>query len=263
MSTSPSPLAVFLAGAGYHARAARLLVRTPALWRFVWVPMAISTLAALALYAGSLTLGWQAIAHLAAQLPAWAAWAGPLLKAVLALALLVVIGLVIAKFGVVLGSPWYGQLSEAIEEQALGADMPDAPHGPMAMLRDIGRAIGFEGKKLVLTLGLGLPLLAMNLLPVLGSVVAAAGGAALAVLIANLDFGDPPLERRRLRFRQKIGVVVSDPVRSAGFGLVAVVLVGIPLVNLLTVPLGMAAGTLMFLDRRRTGVAPDAAPSRR
>jgi CysZ protein len=70
-------------------------------------------------------------------------------------------------------------------------------------------------------------------------------------VIACLDFFDPALERRRLAFRRKLGVIRRGLPASAGFGLVCFGLVSVPLVNLLAIPLCITAGTLFFVERLR------------
>ena len=67
--------------------------------------------------------------------------------------------------------------------------------------------------------------------------------------MACLDFFDAPLERRRLSFGQKVRVVRRTLPASAGFGLVCFALAGIPLLNLLVIPVCVAAGTLFYCDR--------------
>jgi CysZ protein len=75
------------------------------------------------------------------------------------------------------------------------------------------------------------------------------GGVALASMIACMDFLDAAVERRRPRFRQKLAIVFRTLPGSASFGLVCLGLVSIPFVNLLSIPVCVAAGTLFFCDR--------------
>ena len=58
-----------------------------------------------------------------------------------------------------------------------------------------------------------------------------------------------PLERRRLRFRDKLKIALGGLPATATFSLVSLFLVSIPFVNLLAVPICVAAGTLLFCDR--------------
>jgi CysZ protein len=187
------------------------------------------------------------------QLPAWFAnipnwfaifllW---LLRLLLTLILLFLTGFVLLQFGVILGAPWYGKLSEELEKMRTG----QLTVIEVGMVRDIGRAILYELKKLVLALGFGIPLLLFGLIPGFGTLISSIGGIVVTATIVCLDFLDAPLERRRLRFRQKLGIIARCLPTSATFGLVCLVLVSVPLVNLVAIPICVAAGTLFVCDQ--------------
>lgn len=249
--TQPAAPAGLLAGALYPFRALGVLNRNRRLWRFIGIPVLVNIAAGLLLYAG-LFVALRAWAERLSQDQS-SPWLAGLLGAALALALFVGlplgIGWLLVRFGVVLGSPWYGQLSEQLEWQYGGRRPAEARLTAGGVLYDIGRALSFELKKLLLLVGLGLPLLLLNLVPVAGQVLATVGGVALGVTIACLDFFDSSLERRRLRFRAKLGVIRRHAPASIGFGLVAFGLAAIPLLNLLAIPLCVTAGTLFMIER--------------
>jgi CysZ protein len=243
-----------LRGAGCLPRALRLLAGAPRLWRYVLVPIGLNVVVGAAVYAALLVAGLRVVDGLVvgSALPGALAF---LLRLLLVVALLVVTGFVLVRFGVVLGSPWYGRLSEEIE-RVRGLPAPPAARGT---LRNLGRALAFEGKKLLLVAGVGLPLLLVGLVPGVGSAVAAAGGLAMAAVVACLDFLDPPLERRGYGFRAELGYVRRTLPGSAGFGVACALLLGVPFLNLLLVPLCVAAGTVFFCDR--AGAEPGAGRS--
>lgn len=245
----------FVAGLAYPFRAFGLLARTPHLWRYVLVPILVNIVVGVTLYAGLLFGGLRAIDGLVGGLPAWAAVLGALLRVLLVVGLLLATGFVLVRFGVVLGAPWYAQLSAQIELQQTGR-LPDPGSGLGAALRDLGRALAFELQKLLLALPIGLGLLLLNLIPAAGTILATVGGIALGATIACLDFLDYPLERRRLSFRAKLGVIRWGLPATAGFGLVCLALVSIPFVNLLAIPLCVAAGTLFFCERAAMSTSP-------
>lgn len=167
-----------------------------------------------------------------------------LLRLVLVLLLLLVTGFIMLQFGVLLGSPWYGQLSEELEKLQTG-QLQIVRVNPV---REIWRAILYEIKKLVLALGVGFLLLLSNIIPGFGPATTAVGGITLAATIVCLDFLDSALERRRLSFRRKLQMVWGALPSSAGFALVCLGLVSIPFLNLLAIPLCVTAGTLFFCD---------------
>lgn len=246
-------------GSTVHLRALGLLRRHPELRRYVIVPIGVTMAAAVLLYGGLL----------AVALPAVDRWVGAegllgeLLRAVVVVLLLAAVGFVMVRVGVVLGSPWYGRLSERVEELATGTapmSRPTRPAEPLTargIAHDLGRALRFELAKLAVVLPIAGLLLLTNLIPVAGQVVSTVGGVVLATFVACLDFLDGPLERRRLSFRQKVRYVRTHLPGSAGFGLVCVPLLAVPVVNLLWIPLCVTAGTL-FWSEAATREAPGA-----
>jgi CysZ protein len=252
-----------LAGASYPVRAIALFLQRPKLLIYLVVPLIINVLLGILLYVGLLLPGWRWLGDLALQLNGWLntweaglpdwlywlsgmAWAvGWVLRSLLVVLLLGAIGFVLAQFGTLLGAPWYGQLSEQIERLRLG----QLELIEVGLVRDIGRALGFELKKLALLVGAGLLFLLLNLLPGLGTSLGALGGLMIATLLTGLDFLDSPLERRRLRFRRKLGLWLGNAPATVSFSLTCLVLLTVPLLNLVMVPVCVAGGTLFFCDR--------------
>ncbi len=252
-----------LAGATYPFKALLTFKRNPQLWQYVAIPIFLNLVVAIALYSGLVFFGWQLIDdaqndvslwlnQLIADLPQWLSIlqyfvTGTifLLRLILIILLLVSTGFILTQFGVLLGAPWYGQLSEQLEKIRTGK----VEIIEINIISDLGRAILFELKKLVLIALVGIPLLLFNFLPGMGTLVSTIGSIALTTTIVCLDFLDSPLERRRLRFRKKLGIVFKSLPATATFGLVCLGLISIPLLNLFTIPLCVASGTLFVCDR--------------
>lgn len=248
-----------VAGATYPLRALGFLLRSPQLWGYLVGPILLNSVLGCLLYAGLWPYGdrlRQAIARntdaAIAQLPAGleflggvAQGAGWLLQGLLTVGLFLAVGLLLVQFGTLLGAPFYGQLSERIERQRTG----ELTVVEVGILQDLGRAIAFEAKKLAIALPIGVTLFGLQFLPGLGTAIAGAGSIALSMLLVGLDFLDSTLERRRLRFRQKLAIVLGALPASGSFSFVCLGLVGIPILNFLTIPLCVAAGTLFVCDR--------------
>jgi CysZ protein len=253
----------FITGASYPLRFLALLREHPRLWGYLFTPIVINIIVGVFVYA---TLSWaglqgleQVIASLAqwlaqtiANLPSWLgfleylllglAW---LVRMLLTLILFIIIGLIFVQFGCILGAPWYGKLSEQLEQICTN----NIEVVEVGIIRDIGRAILFEIKKLLLVTAIGLPLLLANFLPGIGAVISSTGGLVLTGTIVCLDFFDAPLERRRFTFRKKLGIIIKSLPASAGFSLVCLGLIAVPLLNLITIPLCVGSGTLFMCDR--------------
>jgi CysZ protein len=252
-----------LAGATYPFRALVVFFTNPRLWGYILIPILVNLVVGIFLYAGLLIFGWEGIQHwiaslsqkldsLIANLPQWLGFLEYLLlgfafliRFILIILLFLVTGFLLTQFGVLLGAPWYGKLSEELEKIRTGK----LETLEVGIITDIGRAILFELKKLVFFVLVGISLLLISLLPGVGTLILTVGGITLTATIVCLDFLDAAVERRRLRFRQKLAIVFKYLPATAGFSLVCLGLISIPLLNLLTIPLCVASGTLFFCDR--------------
>lgn len=239
-----------LAGLYYPLRALGIINRNPRLWKYIAVPVLVNVVVGAALYFGilfpllaSVDRGIPDETSALAALLLWTA------RVLIALTLGAGVGFLLVRFGVVLGSPWYGQLSEELELMLTDRTRPVKPLDLREVVYDIWRALQFEGKKLLLAAGVWLPSLLLLLLPGLGGLLYTAVGVTLGATISCLDFFDGPLERRRLRFRQKLGLIRRLMPGSASFGLAAFGLVSIPGVNLLAIPLFVTAGNMLVIDK--------------
>jgi CysZ protein len=239
----------FIQGFAYPFRAFGVIQRGTGLWRFVLIPILINIVIGAVLYSWLFVSGMSWVDAQVAGLPEWAAWLAWLLRGLLAVALLIALGYVLVRFGVIVGSPFYGQLSERIETQLTGTAPPASPLTLAGVAYDIWRALLYELKKLLLVLAIGLPLLLIGLIPVVGQIVVIIGQILLGAWIAALDFLDSPLERRRLGFRQKLIMIRKGLPTTGAFGLVCFGLVSIPLINLLAIPLCVAAGAALFCEQ--------------
>lgn len=252
----------FWRGTTYPLRVLAVFRQTPRLWRYMIIPIVVNVFIGMSLYIGLLLWVWQQVDqitlslsqwldHAIANLPLWLSFLSLLapginwlLDLLLLIGLFLITGFLIVQFGVLLGAPWYGQLSEQLEKIRTG----EVRSIEVTFIQDIGRAILFEIKKLILGLVVGILLLILNIFPVIGTVATAMGGIILTATITCLDFLDAPLERRRFRFRHKLVIVCKSLPASAGFSLVCMVLITVPFLNLVTIPLCVASGTLFFCD---------------
>ncbi|MEM9272963.1 MAG: EI24 domain-containing protein [Cyanobacteria bacterium P01_F01_bin.143] len=252
-----------IAGATYPLRALILFIRHPKLLGYILIPIILNLIIAIALYSALLFFGLEFIAdiqldistrlsQLIANLPAWLSILDYgisglilLLQFLLTITLFVATGFILTQFGVLLGAPWYGELSEKLEKIRTG----NVEIIEVSLAKDLSRAILYELKKIVLMIIVGIPLSIMNLFPGIGTLIVAAGWFSLTTAIIGLDFMDSALERRRLKFRRKLKLMINNLPASASFALVCFFLISIPLINLFTIPLCVASGTLFVCDR--------------
>lgn len=260
-----------LDGATYPFKALITFIKNPQLLKYIAIPILVNIVVAIALYSGLLFFGLQLVNdiqgdvtlwlnQLIDSLPEWLSFLTILVGALILIVrflliviLLIATGFVLTQFGVLLGAPWYGQLSEQLEKLRTGkVELIE-----LNIISDLGRAILYELKKLVLIALIGIPLILINFFPGVGTAISSIGSFSLTTLIVCLDFLDSYLERRRLSFRQKLKVALKSFPASASFGLVCLGLISIPLVNLFTIPLCVASGTLFACDRKSLGLIND------
>ncbi len=250
-------------GATYPLRAVGIFLRNRELLPYLIMPIVINFLVGIILYISLLLFGFDLIKDIVAiltiqidkvinDLPTWlgfleylAVILGWLLKLFLSVALLIVNGFLMLQFGVILGAPWYGQLSEKLEEIRRGK----VTNIEIGIVRDISRAILYEIKKLLLGIVVGIGLFLINFVPIIGTLITSIGGITLTATIICLDFFDSVLERRKFTFRDKLKIVFSSLPASGSFSLIALGLISIPLLNLVTIPICVASGTLFVCDR--------------
>lgn len=252
----------FFTGISYPLKAVKLIFNNKTLWQYLVIPILINLIIGIASYFLLLSPSLDrldsftnnlllSVEQTIANLPDWlsflfylSSFLTAFIKVFVLILLLIIIGFIIIQFGSLLGSPWYGKLSEQLEIIKRGK----LEIIEINIVHDLWRAILFEFKKLALMIILGLPLFMINFLPPFGSIISTVGGISLTVTIICLDFFDAALERRRLKFRQKLKFVWQGFPATAGFGLICLGLVSIPLLNLIVVPLCVSAGTLLVCD---------------
>jgi CysZ protein len=76
--------------------------------------------------------------------------------------------------------------------------------------------------------------------------VGAPVGIVAAIFLCGLDFFDVSLSARGLRLRRKLWVIWRNKSLAIGFGAAAYLMLLIPLVNLLSLPVGVVGATLLI-----------------
>jgi CysZ protein len=252
-----------LIGATYPLQALRLFLKQPELLTYVAVPIGINLALGISLYLGIVLPGWNWVGDVFTQwIVAWDGWIARLpsqlefltylgvgfswiVRIGLTAGLFLLVGVLLAQFGTLLGAPWYGKLSEKIEQLRT----QQLQIIEVGVVRDVTRAILFELKKLVLLALIGIPCFILGFVPGLNTTIVPVGWASLALTLVCLDFLDAPLERRRLKFRQKLGIIYRNFPTTLSFGAVCLVMMSLPIFNLVFVPICVASGTLLFCDR--------------
>lgn len=253
----------FGSGAVTPFGAARLLLAHPKLWPWAIAPALINLLLFLGLLWFTLPLasGWFSALWSAPVITAWYHYALTALWWVIylvAMAMTTVLTYMSAMVvGGVVASPFNDELSQRTEKLLLGERYVPPPEEPFvpALIRSALSSAAMAG----LYVGVMVPLLLLNLIPVVGSVAYTLIGGVAGGYFVALEYCDTVLERRGLPFREKLETVWRERSLSMGFGIGMSLMMAIPIVNFLCLPLAVISGTtlgLAILDSEPTPEPP-------
>lgn len=235
--------------------AAMRLLAAPGLRRFVWLPILVNAV----IFLGLFVFGYAWIQSvLASWLPDPAAidtesWLGSLYYTLVQLAFWLLLPLYLMASAVIafftftavanlLGAPFNGMLSARVEARLTGS-MPEAVQA-RGLLVEVGGAIADEGRKLAYFALWLVPLLLLTLIPVLNLFAGPLWLAAAAWMLA-LEYMDYPLGNQGVAFAEQRRWLRQRPGRHGGLGAGILALTLIPGLNLVAMPTGVIAATLL------------------
>lgn len=248
----------FLLGVSYIPRGFRLLWE-PSLRRYVAMPIAINVLvfALLFWFAGaqygefldwllpnpSAYAGggwWQETMRVAVTAAYWLLWP-----------LFVLIGAVVLfyTFTIVanlIGSPFNGTLAARVERLATGS-LP--PEQQLSLAQEGWIAVSGELRKYAYFAKLAIPLLLLFLIPVV-NIVAGLLWALFGAWALALEYMDYPMGNHGHRFNDERRMLASRRSLALGFGATILAMTLIPGLNLLAMPTGVIAATLLWVEQR-------------
>lgn len=240
-----NPVREFLSGAGVLLHGLRLWGTSPRLMLLGAIPalivgaVVLTAIVALAIASPALIEMWTPFVD------GWGETARTLVRGAAAVALVAVATIVLvyvfAALTLAVGDPFYEKIWLSVEAR-LG-DAPPADDRPFwtAMARGIGDSL----RLLVRAVGIGVLLFVGGLIPVVGQTVvpvlgAALGGWTIAIELTGRAFdarGHTLADRRRMLAQQRF--------RTLGFGVVAYLLLLVPVVAVIVMPAATAAATVL------------------
>jgi len=244
-----------VAGLGLFVRGAVTVLRSPRLLLLGAVPalivsvLYVGALVALVAWLPDLAVGltpfadaWSDGARTTARVAAGAAIVGA--AAGIAVVTFVAVTLTI-------GGPFYERLAEIVDDE-LGAP----PGAPSSWAGAIARGVR-DGLLLVgLSVLAAVPLFLLGLVPVAGPVLAPVAAALVGGRLLMIELSAPALQRRGLGLGDRRRLLRTRRALTWGVGVPTYLLAAIPLVAILAIPAGSAAGTLLARELRgeTTGV---------
>ncbi|MBN2644340.1 MAG: sulfate transporter CysZ [Desulfuromonadaceae bacterium] len=220
------------------------------LLRYALIPFVINVVVfAVALYWGS-----DLFAHLVGDYihPQDGWWWQALAWLVKALAALITAIFVFFAFTVVgnlIASPFNEALSEKTEQLLTGAALGEEKFSLGRLLKDAGRIVLDEIRKMSIFIVLMLLLVVLSFIPVVGPPVYAVCSVLLTLYFLVVEYTGFVFGRKRLRFADQRRFVAAHRWRSLGFGVAVLCILMIPLVQFLTIPLAVVAATQFCCEK--------------
>ncbi|MBS1552251.1 MAG: EI24 domain-containing protein [Bacteroidetes bacterium] len=150
-------------------------------------------------------------------------------------------------FGGIISAPFNDLISKLIEEKLYPGQMLPAPE--TGFIKEAADSIKEELKKIFFYLSFLIPVLLLNLIPMIGNTLSLISGTLFSFYYNALDYMDYPMSRRNIKFGQKLKAVNSEKTVSAGFGAVAFILTFLPVINVILNPLLVVSGTSLFFTK--------------
>lgn len=260
MSASGAPLRAASGAFALPLEGLRLLGRERSLWKWAAVPFALCLVA---LVLGVLALvQWADVlwALCAGWLPSPAVdvwyewvWLGPL-KLLLGLVGVVLFvgacGVALVAAWLVAGvaaAPFHDVLSRRVEALVTGDVIDRSAPGLAGALREGGRAVLQELRRLVFFLGVQALIVFLGFAIPGAQVLVPPAMLLFTVLFLPLDYASYTLDRRRVAFAGKRRWVLANRGAMLGFGLAAFLTFLVPGLNFVAMPVLVVAGTLLAL----------------
>ena len=166
----------------------------------------------------------------------------------LAIAILIscVVALMIA--GIV-ASPFNDRLSQKTEQLVLGPRYVEPSQ--LGLASEVARSIGSTALITATYIGCMVPLLLLNLVPVLGSVAYTVCAGGVSAYFIALEYSDILLARHHVPMREKFALIWRERKLTLSFGFGTSLMLAIPLLNLILAPLAVIGGTLIGITLRQ------------
>ncbi|MFB4313258.1 EI24 domain-containing protein [Actinomadura sp. 21ATH] len=239
----------FFDGVGYLFRGLGWVARHPLQWLFGLIP-AVIVLVAYAAALGALAWNLDGVAGwLTPFADGWSEWPRTAARVVAGIAVfgasLFVAILTFTALTLLVGDPFYENISEKVEESQGGA--PPEPDVPL--MTQIGRAIKDALLLGLVALGFAVVFFACGFLPVVGQTVVPVVAAFVSGYFLTGELTSVAMDRRGVLRKERFALMKRRRPLVLGFGVATVVIFLIPLGAVLAMPGAVAGGTLLARER--------------
>jgi len=235
-------------GLAYFSEGFRL-IKQPGLRLFVIAPMILNSLIFYWMVTASYDLfgGW--MESLMNYLPDWLGFLEWLFWPLYAVAIVMILAYCFVAVANLIGSPFYGLLSEKVERELTG-QVADSDSGWRELIAIIPRSIGRELRKLLYYLPRAILLLIIGLIPGV-NLMAGVAWFLFSSWMMTLQYVDYPADNNNMSFPELKRFAAERRWPSLSFGMLIYVVAMIPLVNLVAVPAAVCGATAFWVKERQ------------
>jgi len=259
-STSPVEPGSLASGLRLPLEGLRLLRSERRLWPLAMVPFLLSLAAfgtavgLVVAYAGEI-YGWATAWIPVLEVERWYQWLwiGPARAGLAALGAAffsaIAAACLVAAYLVanLLASPFHDALAARVERLVTGSVIDESVSGIGGLVREAGRAMREELRRMAYFLALTLPLLLAGWLVPGAQLVTGPAIMAVTIFFLPLDYASYTLDRRHVSFPDKRRWLFAHKAVMAGFGVAAFLTCLVPGLNFLAMPILVVSGTLLAL----------------
>lgn len=235
-------------GIGCFADGFKMLSQ-PGLRRYVLVPLLLNVI----LFSGLIWFGIERFADLVdwllSPLPGWLDWLRYLLWPLFALTALLTVFFTFSLVANLIGAPFNGLLSEAVERRLTGQRVDEGGDWKR-MLAEIGPALLGEVRKLSYFALRAIPLAILFFIPGL-NLAAPILWAAFGAWMLAIEYGDFPMGNHGIGFVAQRSLLRRRRGLAFGFGGMAMLATMVPVLNFLVMPAAVAGATQLWVRHLR------------
>lgn len=209
---------------------------------FVLVPLLIN----IVLFSGGIWLAKSQLEYwMAHLLPEWLSWLEWLLWPVFTILIFFVVFYVFAIVANILAAPFNSVLAEKVEARLNGQPIPEFA-GYKSLPALIVRTFRSELSKLWYMGKWFLLLLILTVIPGV-NIIAPVAWTLFGAWMLAIEYADYPMGNHNLFFKDELAVLKKNRPEALGFGWLLSLMTAIPVLNFLSMPVGVAGGTALWV----------------
>ena len=211
---------------------------------FVVVPLLIN----IVLFSGGIWLATSQFEYWKARLlPSWLSWLEWLLWPIFILLILFIVFYVFSIVANLIAAPFNSVLAERVEARLNGLPVPEFA-GYKSVPGLIARTFKSEISKLWYMGKWFILLLILTVIPGV-NVIAPVAWTLFGAWMLAIEYADYPMGNHNLFFKEELAALKKNRPEALGFGWLLSILTAIPVINFLAMPVGVAGGTALWVNK--------------